>query len=114
MAERYFDRQPMFVTPSTDTGIKVLYDNPREVGADRLVNAVAGFRKYGGPCVVVDLGTTINFDIVSARGEFLGGVIFPGIGVSVPCLFPKQPRPPPLHFPHPPKLYSNNTAVTIQ
>ena len=73
MAERYFQRQPMFVTPATDTGIKVLYDNPREVGADRVVNAVAGFHKYGGPCVIVDLGTTINFDVVSKDAEFLGG-----------------------------------------
>src|SRR5439155_253635 len=64
MAERYFGRQPMFINHSTDLGIPVRYDNPREVGADRLVNAVAGFAKYGGPCVIVDLGTTINFDIV--------------------------------------------------
>ena len=79
MAERYFQRQPMFVTPSTDTGIKVLYDNPREVGADRVVNGVAAFHRYGGPSVVVDLGTTINFDIVSANAEYLGGMICPGI-----------------------------------
>ncbi len=78
MAERYFKREPMFVTPATDTGIKVLYDNPREVGADRVVNAVAGFHKYGGPCVIVDLGTTINFDVVSKDAEFLGGLIAPG------------------------------------
>ena len=64
MAERYFHRQPMFINQSTDLGITVRYDNPREVGADRLVNAVAGFAKYGGPCIMVDLGTTINFDIV--------------------------------------------------
>ena len=88
MAERYFRRKPMFVNSSSDLGIAVRYDNPREVGADRLVNAVAGFTKYGGPCIVVDLGTTINFDIVSANKEFLGGVICPGIGMSISGLFP--------------------------
>ena len=75
MAERYFHRQPMFVNYLSDLGLTVRYDNPREVGADRLVNGVAGFYKYGGPCVVVDLGTTINFDVVSAKAEYLGGVI---------------------------------------
>src|SRR5438046_2094905 len=71
MSERYFHRKPLFVTPGMDLGIRVRYDNPREVGADRLVNSVAGFRKYGGPCIVVDLGTTINFDIVSDSGDFV-------------------------------------------
>ena len=83
MAQRYFERSPMFVNYTTNLGIKVQYDNPREVGADRLVNGVAGFHKYGGPCIVVDLGTTINFDIVSHDGVFLGGVICPGIGMSI-------------------------------
>src|SRR5579872_4571753 len=74
MAERYFHRQPIFVNNKIDLGVPILYDNPREVGADRLVNSVAALHKFGGPVVVVDLGTTINFDIVSAKGEFLGGV----------------------------------------
>ena len=64
------------------SGSTIRYDNPREVGADRLVNGVAGFHKYGGPCVVVDLGTAINFDVVSANAEYLGGMIAPGIGIS--------------------------------
>src|SRR5215470_17863037 len=80
MTERYFHRQPMFINDRTDIGLTVRYDNPKEVGADRLVNGVAGFRKYGGPCVVVDLGTTINFDVVSRDAEYLGGVIAPGVG----------------------------------
>src|SRR5712671_2139704 len=113
MAERYFDRQPMFVTPATDTGIKVLYDNPREVGADRVVNAVAGFHKYGGPCVIVDLGTTINFDIVSAKAEFLGGVICPGIGMSISGLFAKTARLPMVDFREPEKLIGANTVGSI-
>ena len=67
MAERYFQTTPQFITPGLDIGMPVLYDNPKEVGADRVVNGLAAFHRYGGPCVVVDLGTTINFDIVSAR-----------------------------------------------
>jgi type III pantothenate kinase len=114
MAARYFHREPMFVTHSTDLGIQICYDNPREVGADRLVNAVAGFRKYGGPCVVVDLGTTINFDIVSAHGDFLGGVICPGIGMSITGLFAKTARLPMVDFREPEKLIGSNTVGSIQ
>ena len=114
MAERYFKRQPMFVTPATDTGIKVLYDNPREVGADRVVNAVAGFHKYGGPCVIVDLGTTINFDVVSKDAEFLGGLIAPGIGMSINGLFARTARLPMVDFRAPEKLVGSNTVGSIQ
>ena len=113
MAERYFGRKPMFVTHATDLGIRVRYDNPREVGADRLVNSVAGFYKYGGPCIVVDLGTTINFDIVSAEGEFLGGVICPGIGMSIAGLFAKTARLPMVDFREPEKLIGSNTVGSI-
>ncbi len=73
MSRQYFDREPMFVTSETNTGLRILYDNPREVGADRIVNGVAAFQRYGGPCVVVDLGTAITFDAVSANAEYLGG-----------------------------------------
>src|SRR5437588_347075 len=83
MASRYFHMDPMFVNSSTDTGLTVLYDNPREVGADRIVNSVAAFYKYGGPCVIVDMGTAITFDAVSAKQEYLGGVICAGIGISI-------------------------------
>jgi len=114
MAERYFQREPMFVTHTTDIGIKNLYDNPREVGADRLVNAVAGFHKYGGPCVVVDLGTTINFDVVSRNAEFLGGIIAPGIGMSISGLFAKTARLPMVDFRAPEKLVGSNTVGSIQ
>lgn len=114
MAERYFHREPMFVNHATDIGMKVLYDNPREVGADRLVNAVAGFHKYGGPCVIVDLGTTINFDVVSKDAEFLGGVISPGIGMSISGLFAKTARLPMVDFREPEKLVGSNTVGSIQ
>ncbi len=114
MARRYFHSEPMFIGPETNTGIKVLYDNPREVGADRIVNAVAGFDKYGGPCVVVDLGTTINFDVVSREGEFLGGLIAPGIGMSIQGLFARTARLPMVDFREPEKLVGSNTVGSIQ
>src|SRR5579864_797057 len=114
MAERYFHRKPLFVNDSIDLGITVRYDNPREVGADRLVNAVAGFTKYGGPCIVVDLGTTINFDIVSKDKVFLGGVICPGIGMSISGLFAKTARLPMVDFREPEKLVGSNTVGSIQ
>ena len=114
MAERYFQRQPMFVTPATNTGITVRYDNPREVGADRIVNAAAAHHKYGGPCVVVDLGTTINFDVVSKDAEFLGGLIAPGIGMSINGLFARTARLPMVDFRAPEKLVGSNTVGSIQ
>ena len=113
MAERYFKRRPIFVNYLTDLGISVRYDNPREVGADRLVNGVAGFRKYGGPVVIVDLGTTINFDIVSVDGEFLGGIICPGIGMSISGLFARTARLPMVDFREPEKLIGSNTVGSI-
>jgi type III pantothenate kinase len=113
MAEQYFRRKPMFVNAATDLGMPVRYDNPREVGADRLVNGVAALQKYGGPCIVVDLGTTINFDIVSAGGEFLGGIICPGIGMSISGLFAKTARLPMVDFREPEKVIGSNTVGSI-
>ena len=78
VCERYFHLKPLFVEPGIKTGMPVLYENPQEVGADRIVNGVAAFEKYGGPCVVVDLGTATTFDAISRKGEYLGGVISPG------------------------------------
>lgn len=114
MARRYFGRDPIFVTGSTGTGLNILYDNPREVGADRVVNAVAALHKYGGPCIVVDLGTAITFDAVSARGEYLGGIICPGIGIAISGLFTKTARLPLVDFREPEKLIGTNTVGSIQ
>lgn len=114
MADRYFHRVPLLVGPSTDLGIRILYDNPREVGADRLVNSVAAFAKYGGPAIVVDLGTTINFDCVSEDGSFLGGLICPGIGMSIGGLFARTARLPMVDFREPEKLIGSNTVGSIQ
>lgn len=114
MAERYFHTEAMFVGPRTDIGLAVRYDNPYEVGADRLVNGVAGFQKYGGPCVVVDLGTTINFDVISRNGEYLGGAIAVGIGIAIDALFSKTARLPLVDFRPPKKVIGTNTVGSMQ
>ncbi|MCC6858892.1 MAG: type III pantothenate kinase [Bryobacterales bacterium] len=113
-AERYFSTEALFVTPATDTGLKILYDNPSEVGADRVVNGVAAFNKYGGPCVVVDLGTAITFDAISARAEYLGGLIAAGIGISVEALFSKTARLPLVDVREPARLIGTNTVASMQ
>jgi type III pantothenate kinase len=114
MAERYFDTEAMFIGPDTDTGLTIRYDNPREVGADRVINGVAAFRKYGGPCIVVDFGTAITFDAVSANAEYLGGLICPGIGISIEALFAKTAKLPLVDFREPQKLIGTNTVGSIQ
>ena len=114
MSRDYFDREPLFVTSETDTGLRIVYDNPKEVGADRVVNGVAAFRNYGGPCVVVDLGTAITFDAVSAQAEYLGGIICPGIGISIEALFARAARLPMVDFRRPGKLIGTNTVGSIQ
>jgi type III pantothenate kinase len=114
MAERYFHADPLFVTSETDTGLTVRYDNPKEVGADRVVNGIAAFQRYGGPCVVVDLGTAITFDVVSAKAEYLGGLICPGVGISTAALFARTARLPMVDFRAPARLIGNNTVASIQ
>jgi type III pantothenate kinase len=104
----------MFVTAETDTGLTILYDNPREVGADRIVNSVAALRKYGGPCVVVDLGTAITFDCVSGKAEYLGGIICPGIVISMEALFSRAARLLPVDLRQPAKLIGTNSAGSMQ
>jgi type III pantothenate kinase len=113
-AERYFHTTAMFVTPTTDLGIVIKYDNPQEVGADRLVNGVAGFTKYGGPCVIVDFGTTINFDVMSAQGEYLGGAIAVGIGLAIKALFTKTARLPLVDFRPPADIVGSNTVASMR
>lgn len=114
MARRYFSIDPLFVNWQTDTGLTILYDSPREVGADRVVNGVAAFRKYGGPCIVVDLGTAITFDAISSKGEYLGGVICPGIGIAISGLFQKTARLPMVDFQEPERLIGSNTIGSMQ
>ena len=114
MTQRYFHTNAMFVGPHTDIGLTIRYDNPSEVGADRLVNGVAGFYKYGGPCVIVDMGTTINFDCISAGAEYLGGSIAVGIGISINALFSRTARLPKVDFRRPKNVIGTNTVASIQ
>jgi type III pantothenate kinase len=114
MASVYFHTEAMFLTHETPTGLRICYDNPREVGADRIANGVAAFHQYGGPCVVVDLGTAITFDALSAAGEYLGGVISAGIGIAVEGLFAKTARLPLVDFREPERLIGTNTVGSMQ
>ena len=114
VCERYFQLKPLFVEPGIKTGMPVLYDNPQEVGADRIVNGVAAFEKYGGPCVVVDLGTATTFDVVSRKGEYLGGVISPGIGISANALYEHTARLPLVDIRKPAKVIGSTTVGSIQ
>jgi type III pantothenate kinase len=114
MSQRYFDTQAIFVTAETDTGLKILYENPDEVGADRIVNSVAALHKYGGPCIIVDLGTAITFDVVSANAEYLGGIIAAGIGISAEALFSRAARLPLVDFRKPAGLIGRNTVASMQ
>ena len=114
MAQRYFKTEPLFVTHETDTGLKICYDDPREVGADRLVDAVAALQKYGGPCIIVDLGTAITFNVVSANAEYLGGIIAAGIGISIDALYARTARLPRVDFREPEKLVGTNTVASLQ
>lgn len=114
VCERYFSLKPLFIEPGIKTGMPVHYDNPSEVGADRIVNSVAAFEKYGGPCVVVDFGTATTFDAVSAKGEYLGGVIAPGIGISAEALFARTARLPRVDIRRPEKIIGTNTIASMQ
>jgi type III pantothenate kinase len=114
MAERYFHLEAFFVTAKTDTGLTILYDNPFEVGADRIVNSVAALHKYGGPCVIVDLGTAITFDALSANSEYLGGIIAAGIGISAEALFNRTARLPLVDFRKPKRVIGTNTVASMQ
>jgi len=114
VCERYFDLRPLFIEPGIKTGMPVQYDNPAEVGADRIVNGVAAFEKYGGPCVVVDFGTATTFDCVSPKGEYLGGVICPGIGISADALFERTARLPRVEIRKPPRVIGSNTVGSLQ
>jgi len=114
VCERYFNSKPLFIEPGIKTGMPVHYDNPAEVGADRIVNAVAAFEKYGGPCVIVDFGTATTFDCVSAKGEYLGGVISPGLGISADALFERTARLPRVEVRKPERVIGSTTVGSLQ
>jgi type III pantothenate kinase len=114
VCERYFHQKPLFVEPGIKTGMPVLYDNPAEVGADRIVNGVAAFEKYGGPCIVVDFGTATTFDCVTAKGEYQGGVICPGIGISADALFSRTARLQRVDIRKPGRVIGTTTVGSLQ
>jgi type III pantothenate kinase len=114
VCERYFHVKPLFIEPGVKTGMPVHYDNPAEVGADRIVNSVAAFEKFGGPCVVVDFGTATTFDAISAKGEYLGGVIAPGVGISAEALFTRTARLPRVDIRKTTRVIGTNTVGSVQ
>lgn len=114
VCERYFERKPLFIEPGVKTGMPVLYDNPAEVGADRIVNSVAAFEKYGGPCIIVDFGTATTFDCVTAKGEYQGGVISPGIGISADALFSRTARLQRVDIRKPARIIGTTTVGSLQ
>ena len=107
-------QEPLFIEPGVKTGMPILYEVPQEVGADRIVNAVAAHARLGGPCIVVDFGTATTFDVVTERGEYAGGVIVPGIAVSADALFEKAARLSRVEIRRPDRVIGKTTAGSIQ
>jgi len=114
MSIKYFKIRPIVVGPGVKTGMNIKYDNPREVGADRIVNAVAAYEKYGGPLIIVDFGTAITFCAVSKKGEYLGGAITPGIKISSEALFLRTAKLPKVEIAKPKSIIAKNTINSIQ
>jgi len=114
MAQLYFGQKPLFVGPGVKTGMPILYENPREVGADRVVNAVAAYQRWKQGLIVVDFGTATTFDAVSPRGEYLGGAIAPGISISMEALFRNASKLPRVEFSRPPHVVGKNTVASMQ
>ena len=114
MVERFFRIKPLFVEPGIKTGIPILTDNPSEVGADRILNCVAAWDRVHGPCIIVDLGTATKFDVLSKNGEFLGGAIAPGLGISADALFNRAAKLPRVEIRKPAKLVGTGTVDNMQ
>jgi type III pantothenate kinase len=113
-ADRWARAPLLTVGPGVRTGIPIRYDDPREVGADRIVNAVAARERYGAPCIVVDFGTSTNFDVVSPEGEYVGGVLAPGVEISMDALFARAARLVRVDFAEPPSVIGKTTASALQ
>jgi type III pantothenate kinase len=114
VCRRGIGKPPVLVGPGTRTGMPILVDNPREVGADRIVNAIAAFEKHRQACIVVDFGTATTFDVVNAKGQYLGGVIVPGIGISADALFARAAKLPRVEVVRPPSVIGKTTVQAIQ
>ena len=111
---RYFGIQPLVVGPGIKTGISIQMDNPKEVGADRIVNAVAAFARYNKACIVLDFGTATTFDYVSSKGDYMGGIIAPGAGISAEALFRQASKLPRVEIAKPPTVIGKNTVAAMQ
>ncbi len=114
MARKYFELEPLIIGPGIKTSLNIVTDNPREVGADRIVNAVAALDLYGGPLVIVDFGTATTYCAISGEGEYLGGAIAPGIGISMEALFEKAAKLPRVEIMRPPKVIGKDTITSMQ
>jgi type III pantothenate kinase len=114
LAHHYFHMAPMVVGPGIRTGMRILYEDPRQVGADRIVNALAAFRRYGGPAVLVDFGTATTFDAISAQGDYLGGAIAPGIVISLDALVSHTAKLTRVELAAPPTVIGRNTTASMQ
>jgi type III pantothenate kinase len=114
MFKRYFGASPIVVGPGIRTGIQILVDTPREVGADRIVNSVSAYEKYGGPTIAVDFGTATTFDVISRQGDYLGGAISPGITISIEALFQEAAKLPRVDLVRPKNVIGKNTGHCIQ
>ena len=114
MTERYLGLHALVLEPGVRTGMPILYDNPKEVGADRIANAVAAYELYGGPSIVVDFGTANTVEAISEKGEYLGGAIFPGIEISMDALFARAARLRKVDFVEPESVIGKNTVASLQ
>jgi type III pantothenate kinase len=114
LARNYLGHDPLVVEPGVRTGMPILYEPPGDVGADRIVNGVAALAAYGGPVVVVDFGTATTFDVVSRKGEYVGGVICPGVGISADALFQRAARLPRVDIRNPGRVVGRSTVGSIQ
>src|SRR6266851_3014352 len=114
LAERWAKAPLLVIGPGVRTGIPILYDDPREVGPDRIMNAVAAKERYGAPAIVVDFGTSTNFDVVSPAGEYVGGVLAPGVEVSMDALFARAARLVKVDYVEPPQVIGKTTATALQ
>jgi type III pantothenate kinase len=114
MVERFVKQKPLVVGVGVKTGVQIRYDSPRDVGADRIVDAAAAYKLYGGPACIVDFGTATTFDAVSEKGEYLGGAIAPGIGIAAEALFSRTSKLPRIDLVRPPKAVGTNTVHAMQ
>jgi type III pantothenate kinase len=114
LARQYLGHDPLVIEPGVRTGMPILYEPPSDVGADRIVNGVAAFSSYGGPVVIVDFGTATTFDVVTRKGEYVGGAICPGIGISADALFQRAARLPRVDVRNPGRVIGRSTVASIQ